>query len=80
MYPSLLAHGTESKERLIATTFGPQAASLREDLQKRLQQAVEQIDAIPSLDDLVRSTCRHRARIRRAPSPSGPAPISRPIG
>ena len=54
MYPSLLAHATEAKERLIATTFGPQAASLREDLQKRLQQAVEQIDAIPSLDELVR--------------------------
>jgi hypothetical protein len=54
MYPSLLAHATESKERLIASTFGPQAASLREDLQKRLQQAVEQIDAIPSLEELVR--------------------------
>ena len=54
MYPSLLAHATQAKERLIATTFGPQAASLREDLQKRLQQAVEQIDAIPSLDDLFR--------------------------
>ncbi len=54
MYPSLLAHATEAKERLIALTFGPEAASLREDLQKRLQQAVEQIDAIPSLDDLVR--------------------------
>ena len=54
MYPSLLAHATEAKERLIATTFGPQAASLREDLQKRLQQAVDQIDAIPSLDELVR--------------------------
>ena len=54
MYPSLLAHATESKERLIATTFGPQAASLREDLQQRLQQAVDQIDAIPSLDELVR--------------------------
>jgi hypothetical protein len=54
MYPSLLAHATESKERLIATTFGPQAASLREDLQRRLQQAVEQIDVIPALDELVR--------------------------
>jgi signal transduction histidine kinase len=54
MYPSLLAHATESKERLIATAFGPQAASLREDLQKRLQQAVDQIDAIQSLDELVR--------------------------
>ena len=54
MYPSLLAHATESKERLLATTFGPQAASLREDLNRRLQQAVEQIDASPSLDELVR--------------------------
>ena len=54
MYPSLLAHATAAKERLIATTFGPQAASLREDLQKRLQQAVDQIDAIPSLEELVR--------------------------
>ncbi len=54
MYPSLLAHATDAKERLIATTFGPQAASLREDLQRRLQRAVEQIDAIPSLDELVR--------------------------
>ena len=54
MYPSLLAHATESKERLLAATFGPQAASLREDLNRRLQQAVEQIDANPSLNDLLR--------------------------
>jgi signal transduction histidine kinase len=54
MYPSLLAHATDAKDRLIATTFGPQAASLREDLQRRLQRAVEQIDVIPSLDELVR--------------------------
>jgi signal transduction histidine kinase len=54
MYPSLLADSTEAKERLIATTFGPQAASLREDLQKRLQQAVEEIDAFTSLAELVR--------------------------
>ena len=54
MYPSLVAHATEAKERLIATAYGPQAASLREDLQRQLQQAVEQIDAIPSLDELVR--------------------------
>ena len=54
MYPSLLAHATEAKERLVATEFGPQAANLREDLQRRLTRAVEQIDAIPSLDDLLR--------------------------
>ena len=54
MYPSLLAHATEAKERLVATEFGPQAVSLREDLQRRLQQAIDQIDAIPGLDDLFR--------------------------
>ena len=54
MYPSLLAHATEAKERLVAEAFGPQALSLREDLQQRLQQAVEQIDQIPALEDLFR--------------------------
>jgi signal transduction histidine kinase len=53
MYPSLLARATEAKDRLVATEFGPQAASLREDLQRRLQQAVDQIDAIPSLAGFV---------------------------
>jgi signal transduction histidine kinase len=53
LYPSLLAHATDAKERLVSTEFGPQAATLREDLQRRLQQAVEQIDAIPSLADFV---------------------------
>jgi signal transduction histidine kinase len=53
MYPSLLAHATAAKERLVSDAFGPQAASLREDLQGRLQRAVEQIDAIPSLAEFV---------------------------
>jgi len=53
MYPSLLAHATEAKERLVAADFGPQAVSQREDLQRRLQQAVDQIDAIPSLAEFV---------------------------
>jgi len=53
MYPSLLAHATDAKERLVATEYGSQAATLREDLQRRLQEAVEQIDAIPSLADFV---------------------------
>src|SRR6185503_20766531 len=54
MYPSLLAHATEAKERLVAEVFGPQALSLREDLQQRLQQAVEQIDQIAGLEELFR--------------------------
>jgi signal transduction histidine kinase len=53
MYPSLLAHVTAAKEGLVADEFGPQAASLREDLQRRLQRAVEQIDAMPSLAEFV---------------------------
>ncbi len=53
MYPSMLAHATEAKERLVATEFGPQAIRQREDLQRRLQRAVDQIDAIPSLYSFV---------------------------
>ena len=53
MYPSLVAHSTAAKEQLVATEFGPQAASQREELQRRLQEAVEQIDAIPSLAEFV---------------------------
>jgi signal transduction histidine kinase len=53
MYPSLLAHAMAAKERLVSEQFGPEAASLREDLQRRLQRTVEQIDAIPSLADFL---------------------------
>ena len=53
MYPSLLSHATAAKEQLISREFGPQAANLREDLQQRLQQAVDQIDAMPGLADFV---------------------------
>ena len=35
--PSLLAHATEAKSGWSRTAFGPQAVSLREDLQRRLQ-------------------------------------------
>jgi signal transduction histidine kinase len=54
MYPSLLAHATEAKERLVAEVFGPQAISLRGDLQRRLQQAVDQIDQIRGLEEFFR--------------------------
>ena len=35
MYPSLVAHSTAAKEQLVATEFGPQAASQRDDLLAR---------------------------------------------
>ncbi len=53
MYPSLVAFGTAAKERLVATQFGPEARSQRRDLQLRLQHALEQIDALPSLAEFV---------------------------
>jgi signal transduction histidine kinase len=52
MYPSLAAHATAAKERLVAADFGPQAVRQREDLQRQLQQTVDQIDAIPALDTM----------------------------
>ena len=69
---------TEAKERLIASEFGPQAVSMREDLQQRLQHAVEQIDARPPAALVQLGRRRRRIRKRRtAPSPSGRGPISR---
>ena len=54
MYPSLVAFATAAKERFIETDYGPQAASQREDLQKRLLAALDEIDALPSgLTDFV---------------------------
>ena len=53
MYPSLFADARSAKEQLVGSVYGPQAASQREDLQHRLQQAVDQIDALPSLSEFV---------------------------
>jgi signal transduction histidine kinase len=52
-YPSLLAYGTAAKEQLVATDYGQQVASLRNDLQERMQATLGTIDAMPALDDLV---------------------------
>ena len=53
MYPSLFFLATAAKERLIASTYTPQATSQRKDLQDRLYQALDQIDALPNLADYV---------------------------
>jgi len=49
MYPSLNGFASESRERLVADEYGPQAATLRDDLQESLGRALEAIDAIPKL-------------------------------
>jgi signal transduction histidine kinase len=53
MYPSLYADATAAKERLVVNDYAPEAASQRDDLQRRLQQTVEQIDQVPSLPEFV---------------------------
>ena len=55
LYPSLLALAIGAKERLIANDFAQQAVRQREDLQNRLFTALDEIDALPSLTDLVAS-------------------------
>jgi len=56
MYPSLFAHASAAKEQLVADTYGPQASSQREDIRQRLQEAVDQIDALPSLAPFVQGS------------------------
>ncbi|OFV90033.1 MAG: hypothetical protein A3H95_16725 [Acidobacteria bacterium RIFCSPLOWO2_02_FULL_64_15] len=53
MYPSLLAFTVQAKEEIIANEYGPQAAGARDDLQARLQNALEQIDALATLAEFV---------------------------
>jgi signal transduction histidine kinase len=55
MYPSLLALAIAAKERLIANDFAQQAVHQRDDLQTRLYASLDEIDALPSLTDLVAS-------------------------
>ena len=69
MYPSLYADATEAKERLVVDEYAPEAASQRDDLQRRLQRTVEQIDQVPSLAEFVLGldirNADNRSRVRR---------------
>jgi signal transduction histidine kinase len=53
MYPSILAFATDTKERLIANEYGPQAASQRGDLEQRVRSTLAEIDALPALTQFV---------------------------
>jgi signal transduction histidine kinase len=53
MYPTLSAFAIQAKERLIAIEHGQQAATMRDDLQRRLFRALEQVDELPGLPELV---------------------------
>ena len=53
MYPSLSAFAIQAKERLIANEYGAQVVAQREDLKSRLSRALDQIDALATLPQLV---------------------------
>jgi signal transduction histidine kinase len=56
LYPSLLHLAERSRRRLVAERFAVETVQQPELLQRRLAEARDQIDAIPSLPDLVAST------------------------
>ncbi len=62
MYPALNAFSRAAKERLVAEDYAPLAASQRADLENRqLPQALETIDGMVSLGDLVTSSSEEAA-------------------
>jgi signal transduction histidine kinase len=50
MYPTLLAFSIQAKEDLVAHVYAPEVSSLRSDIQERLRHALDQIDAMRSLE------------------------------
>ncbi len=54
LYPSLFAFGTAGKEQIIASEYAPQALAQRDELQSRLYNALDQIDALPNLAEFIR--------------------------
>ena len=55
LYPSLEAFTLDAKERLIETTYAPEALNLRGDLQRQSDRTLEQIDAMRDLPTLMQS-------------------------
>ena len=58
MYPSLSAFAIQAKERLIATQYGQQAASMRDDLQLRLFRVLRLTSLLHGLPELVTASRR----------------------
>lgn len=53
MYPSIFGFAMQAKERLVATEYGPEAASQREDLERRVLNSLGEIDRLPELPQFV---------------------------
>jgi signal transduction histidine kinase len=65
IYPSLFVHAERSKHQLVETRFAPQATSQRDELQRNVRRALEQIDALRGLADVVSAF---------VPAAAGPVP------
>ncbi len=55
LYASLFAFGTAAKERIIETQYAPEALTQRDELRARLLKSLDEIDALPTLPEAVRS-------------------------
>ncbi|HZT77775.1 MAG TPA: ATP-binding protein [Vicinamibacterales bacterium] len=53
MYPSIFAFAVQAKEQLVATEYGPEAASQREDLERRMLNSLGEIDRLAELPEFV---------------------------
>jgi hypothetical protein len=54
LYPSLHASAVGARERQIESEFGPEATRQREDLQRQLGQALDDIDSLPNMESFLR--------------------------
>jgi len=53
MYPSIFTFAVQAKEQLVASDYGPQAESQREDLERRVRNSLAEIDNLSELPQFV---------------------------
>ena len=56
LYPSLVDAALRSRQQLIESRYAPEVLNQRQDVLAKLQQALQEINRVEALDDLVRAT------------------------
>ena len=56
LYPSLVDAALRSREQLIESRYAPEVLNQRQDMLAKLQRALQEINRVPALDDLVRAS------------------------
>ena len=56
LYPSLVDASLRSRERLIESRYAPEVLNQRQDVLAKLQRALQEINRVEALDDLVRAS------------------------